>query len=391
MEENTPPINSLSLIPDDIALLYSTSEFKIIWKGGKEILKNFPGLNSKYEGFLQMFKQFTQLDIEEDIIENFTGEISTSITSTPEYLEELKKFTIVNKSQNDLAIIGQAVLEYQQENSGEIPDEAEELVPGYLTEVPQPPGDGSYIIVKEEKIENEKDREDKTVQEEEISTPPEKRYPSFYVAYSGKLNIAEIEEGYPRYYSETGLTLGEDEEGNMIAIPAPVPDIMMALGIEDKDPLTKLLNVASIFFPGEIKENTYRGLTYSELTYKENIASFKGCYTFIDDYFIMTWGRTKVPMEKTIDTYRTNQKSIRETRDYKIALTHIPGSDLRYFSCANLQKLLEIGENRDLEGEKSEEIETKIIEYSEKISYIWASAEVDGDNYHCTIFIPVNF
>ena len=456
-KQDPPQLKSLDLIPEDTTMVYSTSEIKIIWEAGQEILTQFPEMKEKYDMALKMFTSFTQIDVEEDLIANFSGELTTSITSTPEYLENLKKAALINKCRIDLVNIGDALSMYQEDHSGEIPKEIDALIPDYLDNSPSAPENGEYIIVpiteeelnrileeeteiesnnseviidsgetleegkesvEEEAVTEETSNQeeavtDETSNQEEAVTEPcnpeentetpvvENKYPPFYIAYSGKLSITNIKEDYPRYYSHKGFTLGRDEKGNEINTPVPMPDTVTILGIKDKESLVKLITLGSMFFPGEIKENTYRGLTYTELTNSGDLikSPFNICYAFVDGYFIMTVGETKRPMEKTIDTFRKNLKPLTENRDYKIAIKNIPSENLSTFGFINLQDFIEISETgiddtlkKDiLEDKLEEDLEERVMDFSEKVSYAWGSSKVEKDGFHWSIYIPLNF
>ncbi len=376
MKQDSPELSALEIVPEDITMLYSSGELKVLWQIIEEMLIHFPGLNDKYEAFHQMFAQFTQVDIEKDIIENLSGEITMSVKSTPEYLEGVKKISEVDKCKNSLALITGAVMEYQEKNEGTIPEKPEDLVPEYLTEVPEAPGDGKYIIA-----------------ETEEETEDIYQYPPFYTGYSGTMGIPEIAKGYPRYYSDMTFTLGTDDEGNEIHIPLPFPDNLIILGIKDAEALKKLITLACMFFPGEKSEKTFRGLTYTCLEVNDNKVQIPRCisYLFTEKYFILTTGKTKAPMEKTIDTLRKNQKSILENRDYKIAIKNIPGNNPVNFSFVNLKDFMEIAKAEGEFDKKPEILEDKMIDFSEKLSYAWSSTNVEKDCYHWSLFIPLNF
>lgn len=373
LDKNKEKSGSLKIIPEDSSVIMVSSDLTVMWKTGKEIMAAFPNIQEKYESLKQMVKLFTELDIERDIIENLSGETSISYTFTPEYMKDIKKMNEVEQCEKDLYDITDSVTGYQKANSGAIPEKVEDLVPAYLEKVPRAPGKGNYIIVP-------------------IDEKPAGEYPPFYVAYSGDLAIEEIEKNYPRYYSETGYTLGKDEDGNEKSLPLSVPDIIVTLGIKDKEPFKKVVSLFTNYSTELLIKSTYRGISYEGFNNKKNFITsspLNVSYSFIDNYLVITLGKTKKPMEKAIDTFKGNIKSIQHSRDYKIAMNQISTENLTGVSFMNLKDttgLVLMFQEDQLKGQVD-----KIKEFSGYLTSLWSSTCVEEDGIHSSTFIPLNY
>lgn len=366
LDKNREQSSGLRIIPDDMSMVITSSDLKSGHEIGREFMKSFPDMEEKYKGLNQMVGLFTQLDIDRDIIENISGDLTVATSITENYLEDVKKMATVEKVKRDLTVLGEATLKYQKENGGKIPGKPEDLKPAYIAQIPSAPYGGSYVIIpSDEKQTGE--------------------YPPFYTGFSGIL--PGLEKDFPRYYSQNGITIGKDEKGQEKIMPVPMMDMVFVMGIKNKEPFKKLLDLATPFIPAKLEEVTYRGKGYSTFN-NLNVAanSFNLSWAFLGDYVVVSTGKTVKPMENVIDTFRGNRKSIVQMKDYKTAIQEMGDGQISGFSFMNMNDLLKVSailpENEEVGKENLEKV-------SEQFRYIWGSSMVEDDVIHSVIFIPL--
>ena len=367
LDKNREKASTLNIIPDDMSMAVTSSDLKSGHEIGREFMKSFPDMEEKYKSLNQMVGLFTQLDIDKDIIDNITGDFTMSASITEKYLEDMKKMATVEKAKRDLVALGEATLKYQKEHSGKIPEKPEDLKPSYIYEIPVAPHGGSYVILpSDEKQTGE--------------------YPPFYTAFSGIL--PGLEKDFPRYYSQNGITIGKGETGQEKIMPVPMMDMVFVMGIKNKEPFKKLLDLASPFIPAKLEEITYRRTAYSTFN-NLNVAGtpFNLSCAFIGDYFVISTGKTVKPMEHVIDTFRGNKKSILKMKDYKTAIQEMGDGHVTGFSYMNMNDILKVSailpENEEIGKENMKKV-------SEQFRYIWSSSMVEDDGIHSVMFIPLN-
>ncbi len=367
LDKNREQSSGLKIIPDDMSMIVTSSELKSGHEIGREFMKSFPDMEEKYKGLNQMVGLLTQLDIDKDIIDNISGDLTVATSITETYLEDLKKMATVEKVKRDLTVLGEATLTYQKENGGKIPGKLEDLKPAYIAEIPSAPYGGSYVILPlDEKQTGE--------------------YPPFYTGFSGIL--PGLEKDFPKYYSQNGITIGKDETGQEKIMPVPMMDMVFVMGIKNKEPFKKLLDLATPFIPAKLEEITYRRTAYSTFN-NLNVAGtpFNLSCAFIGDYFVISTGKTVKPMEHVIDTFRGNKKSILKMKDYKTAIQEMGDGHVTGFSYMNMNDILKISailpENEEIGKENMQKV-------SEQFRYIWGSSMVEDDGIHSVMFIPLN-
>ncbi|MEQ8169821.1 MAG: DUF3352 domain-containing protein, partial [Candidatus Eremiobacterota bacterium] len=101
LDKNREQSSVLKIIPDDMSMVVTSSDLKSGHEIGREFMKSFPDMEEKYKSLNQMVGLLTQLDIDKDIIDNISGDLTVATSITETYLEDLKKMATVEKVKRD--------------------------------------------------------------------------------------------------------------------------------------------------------------------------------------------------------------------------------------------------------------------------------------------------